>query len=194
MLIFNTIAEEQSQLRTRSARAEVDEIVLAQIAAGDREALATLYYQTQKAVFAFALSVLRNRQNAEDVLQDTYIKVWDNAAAYRAEGKPMAWILTITRNLSLMKLREHRNRDVPLDEQFYEIASENPVASELDRLLLESALGSLPEEERQIVMLYGLSGLKHREIAELLGLPLGTVLSKYRRALKKLQAVLKEEN
>lgn len=193
MLIFNMIVDEQAGVRRVSEGTEIDATVLGRIADGDRDALATLYYKTQKSVFAFALSILRNRQNAEDVLHDTYIRVWDNAASYRGQGKPMAWILTITRNLSLMKLKEHRNRDVPLDEEFYSIASENPIATELDRLVLENAMTSLQEEERQIVILHGLSGLKHREIAEILHIPISTVLSKYRRALIKLQSILKEE-
>lgn len=194
MLIFYQLVDEQADVRQAAGKTDIDEALMARIAQGDREALSTLYYQTQRPVFAFALSILRNRQNAEDVLHDTYIKVWDHAAAYRAQGKPMAWLLTITRNLCLMKLREHRNRDVPLDEQFYVHTADSPVASQLDRIVLEHAMASLPEADRQIVTLHALSGLKHREIAQLLQLPISTVLSKYRRALKKLEALLKEEN
>lgn len=193
MLMFQTIAGEQSGTRKRAAQTDIDESIITRIATGDRDALTALYYKTQKPVFAFALSILRNRQNAEDVLHDTYIKIWDNAATYRAQGKPMAWVLTIARNLSLMKLRERHSQNLPLDESFYVVASSSPIAAETDRIALEHAMTALAEQERQIVILHALSGLKHREIAELLHLPTSTVLSKYRRALKKLESMLKEE-
>lgn len=194
MIIFYTIADEQAAVRSALSRTEIDEAVMERIKQRDRDALSTLYYETQKSVFAFALSILKNRQNAEDILHDTYIKIWDNAASYKASGKPMAWILTITRNLSLMKLREHRNRDVPLDEQFDELAAENTASTRLDRIVLQNAMSTLAEDERQIVILHALSGLKHREIAQIMELPTSTVLSKYRRALKKLEKILEEEN
>ena len=69
-------------------------------AAGDKEALAALYEQTHAAVYGFALSILKNAQDAEDVLQDTYIQVWKAAENYVSAGKPLSWIFTITRNLA----------------------------------------------------------------------------------------------
>lgn len=162
------------------------------IAQGDREALASLYEQTHTAVYGFALSILKNTQDAEDVLQDAYLQVWNGAAGYRSQGKPMAWVFTITRHLALMKLRD-RDKVVTLAPEDWQTEfSHCPDLSQEDRLTLESLLTALGPQERQIVVLHALTGLKHREIAGLLELPLPTVLSKYSRALKKLRAVLKE--
>lgn len=76
------------------------------MAQGDRSALEALYRQTSPAIYGFALSICRNEQDAEDVLQDTYLQALKGAERYRSQGKPMAWLLTITRNLCLMRLRE----------------------------------------------------------------------------------------
>ena len=80
------------------------------VAMCDRDAFAVLYRSTSGAVFAYALSVLKNRQDAEDVLHDCYVNIYQTAQAYRSEGKPMAWIMTVTRNLCLHKLRERSRR------------------------------------------------------------------------------------
>ena len=81
------------------------EALLLQTAAGDREAFASLYHRTSPSVYGLALTYVRSGPDAEDVTQDTFVKVWDNAPAYRPQGKPLAWILTIAKNLALMCLR-----------------------------------------------------------------------------------------
>lgn len=193
-MILHVITNKSEQLRNCAEITVPDEGMISRIASGDRDALAQLYEETRHAVFGFALSILQNRPSAEDVLQDTYLKVWSSAAAYKPQGKPMAWILRITRNLALMKLREKRNRDIQLTERMDIPAALDTEEGRLDRIVLELALNTLSDEERQIIMLHSLSGLRHREIAEILQLPLSTVLSKYRRTLKKLEKLIKEES
>lgn len=165
---------------------------IAGVAAGEREALAELYEKTHRALYGFALSILKNSHDAEDVLQDAYVQVWRGAAGYRGQGKPMAWLLTITRNLSVSRLRE-AGRTQPLTPEEWE---RQPYRSDAvtaeDRMALAALMTALGDEERQIITLHVLSGLKHREIGDLLGLPLPTVLSKYHRALKKLRLAWKE--
>lgn len=166
--------------------AELDEALFPRIAAGDREALAELYRQTDSAVYGFILSILKNRHDAEDVLQDTYLQISRSAGSYRPQGKPMAWVLTVARNLARMRLRKEA-RSVPVEDLE---SCGRPAAEEStdeDRLMLDSALRLLGEQERQIVLLHAASGLRHREIALLLGIPLSTVLSKYARSLAKLR-------
>ena len=165
---------------------------LARIAQGDQEALAHLYNKTRAAVYGFALSLLKNVQDAEDVLQDTFVQVYLSAGQYRSHGKPMAWLITIARNLALSRLREH-GKTVTMSPEDWQIQFADLAGSDQDdRLVLESLLQLLSDEERQIVVLHALTGLKHREIAALLELPLPTVLSKYNRALKKLKTAWKE--
>lgn len=163
------------------------------IAGGDTQALRALYEETAGAVQGYALSILRHPQDAEDVLQDTFIRVSASAAGYTAHGKPMAWLLTIARNLSLMKLREGARALPVTDEEWERALPPESGASPEDRLVLAAALDALAEEERQIVMLHAVAGLRHREIASLLQLPLSTVLSKYHRALRKLKERLTKE-
>ncbi len=158
---------------------------------GSEEALGALYHATKSAVYGFALSLLKHRENAEDVMQETYVKLFQNAAQYRSEGKPMAYILRIVRNLAMT--RHRKAEPSPLPEEDITADARDYVGQSLDRTVLNYALEKLSEEERQIVILHSITGLLHREIADLLGLPLSTVLSKYRRALSKLSILLKEE-
>ena len=167
-------------------RVDMDDLLF-RIAAGEQAALAQLYEHTQASVFGFALSILKNTHDAEDVLHDCYVAVWQGAAGYRSRGKPLAWILTITRNLCLQQLRT-RNRVSDLAPEDWEpyLADKEGVTLE-DRSILRSCMEQLRDEERQIVTLHALSGFKHREIAAILQLPLPTVLSKYHRAVKRLK-------
>lgn len=162
------------------------------IAAGEPEAMAQLYEQTRSAVYGFALSVLKDPHDAEDVLHDAYLHIWNAAGSYRARGRPMSWMLTIVRNLALDHLRRQKRTETLSWEDWQERFEDRPAVTTEDRLLLASLLSALSDEERQIVTLHALTGLKHREIAALLELPLPTVLSKYSRALKKLQLAWKE--
>ena len=140
-------------------------------------------------MFGLALSYLKNRHDAEDVTQDTFVRAWENAPSYRPQGKPMAWLLTIARNLSLMKLRE-KDRTESLPEEDWALPGPDDALTTEDRTVLSAAMSVLEDEEQRIVLLHAVTGLKHREIAESLSLPLSTVLSKYHRALKKLRRKL----
>ena len=170
-----------------------DEGLIREIAGGSKDALAQLYRETDAAVYGFALSFLKNKYDAEDVMQETYLRIYAGAASYRPGGKPMAWILTIAKNCALAKLRTAKRQPVvsPEDAELWRV--EDPRQTREDQLVLEAAMTRLSDEERQIVVLYSAAGLKHREIAELLQIPLSTVLSKYRRAILKLRNFIKEE-
>ncbi len=156
------------------------------ISRGDRDALASVYRATSSAVYAYALSILRNPLDAEDVMHDCYVSIWNCAKDYTSRGKPMAWIMTITRNLCLKQLRR-QSWQVSLTE----IGSlANQTADSDDMLMLRLCLEALSDEERQIVVLHAIAGMKHRQIGEMLGLKTSTVLSKYHRAIQKLRANL----
>ena len=163
------------------------------LAAKALQSLAALYHSTSAAIYAFALSVLKNAQDAEDVLHDCYLNIYSAASGYRSLGKPMAWILTITRNLCLLKLRERGKRsDLPTEDWEPYLESRETVTPE-DRILLRACMNHLSDEERQILVLHAVAGFKHREIAELTGLSLTAVLSKYSRGLKKLKQYMEQE-
>ncbi len=170
-----------------------DELIY-RIANKDNKALETLYEKANKAIYAFAYSILKNPHDAQDVMQDTLIKVYTAAHTYKGQGKPMAWIFTITRNLALTKIRSSK-KTIDIDTQETVVESDYISAdTEIEnKLLLEMLLGVLSDEDRQIVTLHAISGLKHREIAEILDMNLSTVLSRHNRALKKMRQILQED-
>lgn len=170
----------------------LDESLFPLIAAGDGDAFLRLYEQTRTSVYSFALSMLHNKHEAEDVMQDTYLKIRMSAHLYQPRGKPMAWVITIVRNLCLMRLRQGASDVWELMEtDTVEELSFDNVRSAEERMVLKTAFHVLSETELRIVILHAVSGLKHREIGDLLKIPLSTVLSRYSRAIGKLRKELR---
>ena len=186
MLLFAAIAEDN----IRHREATIDDALLLGVAQGNKQAFTQLYRMAGQAIYAYALSILKNPAEAEDALQDTFLKIRAAASLYKPMGKPMAWILTITRNICLIKLRQKENLSFFPLESFEEPAELNQISDVEDRLVLQTALHVLSDEECQILILHAVTGWKHREIAQQMGIPLSTVLSRYRRGLKKLQMEL----
>lgn len=180
---------------TFTAKDKSDEIdkYLGGIANGNDCSLEALYELTQGVVYGYALSVLKNVYDAQDVLHDTFVKVYEKAPTYVSYGKPMAWILTIAKNICLTRFRQKsRFCDIP-DEDLESQFADNGNMTVEDKLLVTKCLSKLSTEERTVVVLHAMSGLKHREIAKLLDMPIATVLSKYNRALKKLKTIVEGE-
>ena len=108
MLLFAAVAESGTQ----SGKVHIDESLLIGIAEGNRQAFEMLYEKTRKSIYAYALSILKNPADAEDVMQDTYLKIRSAAHLYRPEGKPLAWMFTITRNICLMRIRQQKHLSI----------------------------------------------------------------------------------
>ena len=183
------LTAQTTQRNSVEERRELDEL-LSGVAAGNREDLAKLYRRTRTAVYGLALSYVKNAHDAQDVTQDTFVRVWDSAHQYKPQGSPMGWLLAVARSLALMKLRQGSRQEQLEDEEWDAIPADSPAVTPEDRQMLQQAMAALAHEERQVVMLHAVTGLKHREIARLLEMPLATVLSKYHRALKKLRVQL----
>lgn len=192
-MLFSILALDSTQPGSRYSRDATYEALLAQMAKGETVALEQLYLHTRSAVYGFALSILKRPHDAEDIMQSAYVKIFQAADRYKAQGKPMAWMLTIVRNLALSRLRSRPANELALQEELAPPAINDFTEASIDRIVLRSALQILSDEECQIILLHSLTGLKHREIAELLELPLSTVLSKYHRSLSKLKKMLKED-
>nr|WP_221277100.1 sigma-70 family RNA polymerase sigma factor [Deinobacterium chartae] len=161
---------------------------------GDEEALRILYGQLGPAVQALALRMLGSREEAEEVLQDTFVRLHARAVGYRSDfGSARAFVYTIARNEALSRLRSRQARprhadgwdvhepDVPLSA---------PAADPLDRLLVERALERLGPPDDHLLRAAFFQGHSHAELARHSGLPLGTVKTRLRRALLRLQALL----
>lgn len=185
-----TVAERKAEYGRTEGRRELERL-LSGIAAGRPEDMSELYSRTRTAVYSLALSYLGNAHDAQDITQDTFVQIWERAGQYRPGGSPMGWLLTVCRNLALMRIRR-ADRHADLDDPGWDaIPAEEKGISVEERALLQDALSLLDENERRIVMLHAAAGMKHRETAALLEMPLPTVLSKYHRAIKKLRAFMK---
>ncbi len=156
---------------------------------GDEGAFEFIYNYAGKAVFYCAYSILKDRGLAEDIMQNTFIKVRQYAYSYQKGTKPLAWITTIARNLSI---NEHNRRKKEVYTDFSDYNTRATYSMSDDKLILDTAFKHLKERERQLVIMHVLGGLKHRELAEIFNMPLGTVLFKYNSALKKLRKYIVE--
>ena len=166
--------------------ADILETLLSKMANGNKEAFKDFYKLTNTSVYAFSLSILKSIPDAEDITQTIYLNLFSNARKYKSKGKPMAWILTIVKNLCYDKIRKDSHTEHLQDFQDYK--TNITTYSTIDnKLLAEACLNILPEEERNILILHIVSGLKFREISELLLIPIGTITSKYNRALQKIK-------
>ena len=195
MIILGLVAAlEAESFRRRKERQNIDEQLLLRTGKGDMAALAELVQVSGKTVYAYILSIVKNPEDADDIYQDTFLKVQSAAADYQPQGKPLAWIFTIARNYCMMKYRRDQKKAELGYEELENMPGLSRIENKEDRLVLSAALAMLSEEERQIVILHAVTGMKHREIAALLSLPLSTVLSKYKRSLEKLKKHLEGGN
>lgn len=168
----------------------IDEGIFQRIGDDDPEALKELYESTHRVLYAFILSMVKNHEDALDLVQDTFIKIRTAAHLYEPMGKPLAWMFTIAKNLTRNKLRWNQRFADSDSMDFQNNPKFSYVSDPDDRMMLASAMKILSEEERQIIILHSVAGFKHRELAESLNMPIATVLSKYYRALKKMRAEL----
>jgi len=171
--------------------------LLRRIASGDRLALAEFYDQIAGPLFSTATRILGDAHEAEEVVQDVFVQIWEKAATFDAAlGSPFTWAMRITRNRSIDRLRS-RQRRTKLAAQFQEnfeitAGGENAAAELGEEAVgqIRSTVGNLPADQRRVIELAFFSGLTHVEIAETLGEPLGTVKARIRRGMLKLRESL----
>ncbi len=153
---------------------------------GDETAFDRLYEETKTDVYYTILLVLKDPSLSEDIMQDTYLKMIENIQSYKRKGEFKAWLKTIAKRLAINAYNK-RKKETPMD------AAENPNLFESEnrdlekRYYLEKLLNVLNEEEKTIVIRHAVLGDKHKDIAEDLKKPLGTVLWKYQNALEKMR-------
>ena len=164
---------------------------IGKMAEGDWEAFHCFYEETACSVYSFVFSVLKDPYEAEHVMKETFLAVWEHAGDYVPYGKPLAWVFTIAKRLCYMRLREKKRQEALENGEIADTGMLQPrLEQTAERTALLAALDQLNETERQIVLLYAAAGLKHREIAQALNMPQATELSKYSRSVKKLQKML----
>ncbi len=172
--------------------------VLRRIASHDRAAFRSLYDQTSGKILAVVLSIVRDRDLAEDVLQETYLQVWSSAAKYdRARGSPMAWLTTMARSRAIDRLRKDRRGGGTVGDANPDLIPDpNPTAEDSAALSEETrrladCMTELSDDQRHCIRLAFWHGYTHSELAERLKAPLGSVKSWIRRGLLQLDECLR---
>ena len=171
--------------------------LIAEIARRDRDAFARFYDLHATLVHTLALRVLRERGDAEEVVQDVFVQVWRQAETYSTDrGTPEAWLIMMTRSRGIDKLRSRRRRDEMVrpaenpDRLPELVVLESASGPAEARATLGGALADLPAAQRSVLELAYFDGLTQSEIAARLGEPLGTVKTRMRSGLERLRGVL----
>jgi RNA polymerase sigma-70 factor (ECF subfamily) len=177
--------------------------LIARVARRERAAFEELYTRYANILYATALKFLKEDADAQDVVQDVFIQIWDKAKLYDpAKGKPLTWALTMTRNRSIDRIRAIQRRTRLRDDFQAEtfVGESEGIREALTGVdasekaqILRAAVNKLSAQQREIVELAYFSGLTQSEIAERLGEPLGTVKARARRGLMKLKELLSDQ-
>jgi len=167
------------------------------VALGDRQAYRRLYDATSPKLFAVALRILRDESRAEDVLQDSFVNVWNGAAGYNSSlSAPMTWLVTIVRNRALDYIRRVDRRTIELDDDLAAVLeSDQPTPADSamrtqDATALDRCLKRLDAGQRQAIAFAYFQGLTHSELAATMRIPIGTVKTWIRRGLEKMKRCL----
>ena len=180
-----------------------DKALISLIARIHADALSELYDRYNSLVFSLALNSVGDRGTAEEITQDVFVSVWEKAGTYRADqGKVTTWLTSITRHRSIDMLRRRNVRPEQHSVEWAELAPsaiprtngpEETVALSMRQHRVRAAIAQLPEEQRQVLALAYFGGHSHRQIAETLDQPLGTVKTRIRLAMQKLRESLQDE-
>lgn len=181
-----------------------DEDLLHQIARAQDSALSSLYDRYGRLVYSLALRIVGNAPAAEEITQDVFIQVWNNAASYQPElSKLTTWLTSITRYRAIDQLRRRGARpdghmvDDSVEDLMLtagnDTVPELQVENRAEQLQLQLALAELPEEQRAVLQLAYFNGMSQPEMAAYLGQPLGTIKTRVRLGLQKLRRVLESE-
>jgi RNA polymerase sigma-70 factor, ECF subfamily len=171
-----------------------DENLISFVGKGDAEAFTTLYDRHSHAAFSLAYRVMGERQAAEDLVQDTFLKLWRSATSYRPErGSVRTWLLSIVRNRGIDQIRSQASRR--RTQETFEASAPRSQPSEAfaetlrnsQRNQVREALDTLPPEQLKILELAYFSGYTHVQISELVDVPLGTMKGRMRLGLKKMR-------
>jgi RNA polymerase sigma-70 factor, ECF subfamily len=171
-----------------------DENLISFVGKGDAEAFTTLYDRHSHAAFSLAYRVMGERQAAEDLVQDTFLKLWRSATSYRPErGSVRTWLLSIVRNRGIDQIRSQASRRRTQDKIEASAPRSQPSEAFAETLRnsqrnqVREALDTLPPEQLKILELAYFSGYTHVQISELVDVPLGTMKGRMRLGLKKMR-------
>ena len=168
--------------------------LLIELQNGNSEALNLLYGRLAKNIYSLAFQIVKNKEDAEEVLQDCFIKLNDNVSRFNPKiAGARAYIYTIARNEALMRMRKRKSRPLKVESEFEDFSFISNDKNLDDKIILESALARLEPEQAELLKAAFFLGYSHAEIAKLKDIPLGTVKAKIRRGLIKLKDYLGEQ-
>ncbi len=180
---------------TNKQRAALED-ALVLVATGKRSALQQVYQMTSSKLLGVILQVVRDRDTAEDVLQEVYLKVWSRAGRFdRGRASPITWLSVIARNTAIDFVRKSGRRSEVHDDVLPEIEDDAPIADEMlcdaeDNERLQRCLDRLQDDHRRSIRMAYFRGFTHTELASRLDVPLGTMKSWIRRGLSSLKGCL----
>ncbi len=183
-----------SSERTQTDAADAE--LLRAIALGDESAFASLYRQYSSILFGLLLRIVRDRPEAEDVLQEVFLQIWQQAANFdAARGRPFTWLVTLARSRAIDRLRSRESRERTANAAAIEAVEEvGDAVTDAFRAeqseVVRDALAEIPEEQRRALLLAYFEGLTQTEIATRLEQPLGTVKTRMRSGMQKLRELL----
>ena len=158
------------------------------------DAITLLLPAFRRKVFGLAYSILRDREAAEDVTQDVFIKIWRALPGFDGRASMSTWMYTVARNASLSALRARRPQSSLSDPEVMEaVEAINPVPSAdviVDRAAILRLVDQLPMKQRQVIMLFYIEAQSHEEVAAMLAMPVGTVKTLLHRARARLSAAV----
>jgi RNA polymerase sigma-70 factor (ECF subfamily) len=177
-----------------------DEQLLAKVALGDRTAFATLYDRFSGPLYSLALKMLANEAEAQDLLQEVFLSVWNKAVTFRAaRGSGFSWVVSQLRNRAIDRLRSRRRHGELLEANAPDLepsgsvtpsSAQNCETSERAREV-RAALGQLSDDQRQVLRLAFFEGLTQLEISQKLEEPLGTIKARAHRGMARLRTLLR---
>ena len=180
----------------------VDPDLLGRVAKGDRDAFSRLYDLSSPLLFTLALRMLKERDEAADLLQEVYLEVWKKSVRYDPRrGSPMAWLIVLTRSRAIDRIRTRGTRGANVTDSLDETGAASvpdddpsPYQQRADaetRTIVTKALSELPDTQRQALALAFYEGLSHTEIAERLSQPVGTIKTRIKLGMSKLRVSLR---
>ena len=171
------------------------ENMISRIGLGDRIAFSSLYDATSAKLFGVCLRVLNNRAEAEEVLQEAYVRIWQKADSYAANGySPMTWLITVTRNLAIDRLRARKAPTQDIDDMpDIRDTGPTPEAAAIaasERAQIDTCMDELDDGRADAVRGAYLDGYSYQELADQYGVPINTMRTWLRRSLQKLKECL----
>lgn len=200
MLIFTILATIGKAMHGDSD----DEIeLMKRIQARDADALEELYELYHRLLFGMVLSIVKKREEAEDMLQEIFVKIWNKAESFDPErGNAYSWIVTLARNQAIDRIRSkgyksQEKQSVSIHQPLFSLEGDkhDPMETTIfsDRAeLVKKALGQIPEAQSEVIKIAYYRGMTQREIADYLDIPLGTVKTRTRQGMMKLKNILGE--